>query len=126
MKRSNTVSTNKIPLRMLVKYATFTGTLDVSAPLGYIMFGLFVFISVPLTYLAVNDKPLFGIPGNSFEQYVCAVGWINCFMLLAPNLLLFPSAPDIIFKRSRFRLHRFFELLIPSSVVDVSIYIYLQ
>jgi hypothetical protein len=126
LKRSDTVSTNRIPLRILVKYAAFKGTLDVSAPFGYVLFGLLVFISAPLTYLALNGKPLFGIPGNSFEQYVCAVGWINCVMVLAPNLLLFPSAPDVIFKRSRFRLHRFFELLIPSSVLDVSIYIPLQ
>ena len=120
IKKSNTISTNKIPLRMLIKYAAFKGTQDAMAPFDVVIAGVLLFTSVPLIYLGWNRMALFGTPGNSFEQYVCAVGWIHCFMTLASNLLLFPSAPDVIFKRSRFRLHRFFELLIPSTIVDVS------
>ena len=78
-RNGNRVSTNKIPLRMLIKYATFTGTISATVPLSIILSGLVLLTSMPLLFLGLNGKPLFGDPGNSLEQYVCAVGWINCF-----------------------------------------------
>ena len=111
--------TNKISLRTLVKYATFTGTTGVPAPFSIVLVGMIVLAVLPLFYLGLNGQPLFGNPSNPLEQYVCAVGWINCFMSLPSNLLMFPLAPFVIFKRSRYRLDQYFELLIPSTIIDV-------
>ena len=46
-------------------------------------------------------------------------GMDQLFLNLPSNMLLFPLAPFVIFKRSRFRLNQYFELLVPSTVVDV-------
>ena len=118
-RKESRVSTNKIPLRMLIKYATFTGTVSVTMPFSIIFTGLILLASMPLVFLGINGKPLFGDPGNSLEQYVCAVGWIHCFMQFPSNMLMFPLAPFVIFKRTRFCLNQYFELLVPSTVIDV-------
>merc|ERR1712023_472857 len=95
---------------------------SVTVPFSIIFTGLILFTSMPLVFLGINGKPLFGDPGNSLEQYVCAVGWIHWFMQLAGNMLMFPLAPFVIFKRTRFCLNQYFELLVPSTVIDARNY----
>ena len=74
-RKESTVSTNKIPLRMLIKYATFTGTLSVTVPFSIIFTGLILMTTMPLVFLGINGKPLFGDPGNRLEQYVWS--WVG-------------------------------------------------
>ena len=119
---SEVVSTNKIPLRTLVKYASFTGTRAVKLPMQFVLCSVLPLISVPLLYLGLAGYPLFGTPGKSLEQTVCAIGFLNIFMSLPSNMIMFPLAPFVIFERSRFRLNQFFELLIPSTIVDARNY----
>ena len=40
-------------------------------------------------------------------------------MQFPSNMLMFPLAPFVIFKRTRFCLNQYFELLVPSTVIDV-------
>jgi hypothetical protein len=111
---------DELPLRTVIKYAAFTATQEVQNDKNPMLLCLLGCIILPLTFLGMNGKPLFG--SSHVEKYFCSVGFMMLMMSIAPNLVGFCMAPSTIFARYRLRQHLFFELLIPSRIVDARKY----
>ena len=116
-------TTNKIPLRTVLKYACMTGTKGANGMSAFskLRGTRSLYLLLPIIYLAVYYQKWWyerSITSYILEAYILIVGLQNIRWNLFANALFFPYIISIVFRSTRLRMNQYFELLLPYGIAD--------